>query len=53
MGLEEISEVIVLVLKKTGLSIILNIFLVLRGSEGGWLLGPSMSGPVLSSCVEE
>lgn len=53
MGHEEISEVMVLMLKKTAFSIILNIFLVLRVSEGGWLLGPSVSGPALSSCVEE
>lgn len=41
---EEISEVIVLVLRKTALSIILNVFLGLRSSEGGWLLGPGVTG---------
>lgn len=43
MGHEEITEVVVFTLEGA-LNISLNIFLGLRDSEEGWLLGPSTGG---------
>lgn len=53
MGHEEITEVVVFTLEEA-LNISLNIFLGLRDSEEGWLLGTSASGASTELvCVEE
>lgn len=53
VGHEEITEVVVFTLEEA-LNISLNIFLGLRDSKEGWLLGPSASGASTELvCVEE